>query len=81
MYRDQAVQALTRKYTDSQSNQTVQEMTPKLIGIFEKVMSPPDEQLEETTRRLLQQTVQSLYRAKADLFSNNQGLLNLAGVS
>ena len=35
-------------------------MTPQLMPIFEKVLSPPEEQLEPETRQLLQQTVQSL---------------------
>lgn len=68
-------------FIDDQSNQTVQNLTPQLIGIFEKVLSPPEEQLEQETRQILQQTVQMLYKAKPDLFSSNPGLLQLAGAS
>ncbi len=30
------------------------------MGIFEKVLSPPEEQLEQDTREMLQRTVQML---------------------
>ncbi|KAH6609914.1 importin subunit beta-4 [Trichoderma cornu-damae] len=62
-----------------QSNETVQQLTPQLIGIFEKVLAPPEEQLEPETRQLLCQTVRALYGAKPDLFANNPNLLHLAG--
>jgi hypothetical protein len=62
-----------------QSNATVQQLTPQLIPVFEKVLSPPEEQLEPQTRGLLQQTVQMLYKAQPDLFANHQQLLALAG--
>ncbi|KPM43298.1 putative importin subunit beta-4 [Neonectria ditissima] len=62
------------------SNSTVEQLTPQLINIFEKVLSPPEEQLEQDTRETLQRTVQVLYKAKPDLLSNNPGLLKLAGI-
>lgn len=62
------------------SNPTVEQLTPQLIAIFEKVMSPPEEQLEPETRETLQRTVQILYKAKPDLLANNPGLLKLAGI-
>ncbi|CAM1505853.1 Fc.00g114900.m01.CDS01 [Cosmosporella sp. VM-42] len=62
------------------SNPTVEQLTPQLIGIFEKVLSPPEEQLEQDTRETLQQTVQVLYKAKPALLANNPGLLKLAGI-
>ncbi|KEY69448.1 hypothetical protein S7711_01990 [Stachybotrys chartarum IBT 7711] len=65
----------------NQSNPTVQQLTPQLIPIFEKVLSPPQDQLEPETRVLLQQTVQGLYKADPNLFSNNPQVLALAGVS
>ncbi|KAK4088928.1 hypothetical protein Purlil1_6781 [Purpureocillium lilacinum] len=43
-----------------QGNETVQQLTPQLMGIFEKVLSPPEEQLEQDTREMLQRTVQML---------------------
>ncbi|KAL7785886.1 armadillo-type protein [Trichoderma ceciliae] len=64
-----------------QSNETVQQLTPQLIGIFEKVLAPPEEQLEPETRQILCRTVQVLYGAKPDLFANNPNLLHLAGAS
>ncbi|KAI5460462.1 armadillo-type protein [Mariannaea sp. PMI_226] len=45
------------------SNPTVQQLTPQLLSIFEKVLSPPEEQLDQTTRELLQRTVQALSKA------------------
>ncbi|UKZ61582.1 uncharacterized protein TrAtP1_002841 [Trichoderma atroviride] len=60
-----------------QSNETVQQLTPQLIGIFEKVLSPPQEQLEPETRQIISQTVKALYGAKPDLFANNPNLLSL----
>ena len=57
----------------------MQRLTPQLVGIFEKVMGAPEEQLEQDTREVLCRTVQMLYKAKPDLLSNNPGLLQLAG--
>ena len=42
------------------SNPTVQQLTPKLMGVFDKVLGPPDEQLEPRIREMLQRTVQHL---------------------
>ncbi|KAF4980416.1 hypothetical protein FZEAL_3569 [Fusarium zealandicum] len=62
------------------SNSTVEQLTPQLINVFEKVMGTPDEQLEPETREILERTVQMLYKAKPDLLANNPGLLKLAGL-
>lgn len=43
-------------------------------------MGPPEEQLEQDSRDLLSRTVQALYKAKPEMFANNPGLLQLAGV-
>ena len=43
-----------------QSNQTVQQLTPQLMGVFEKVLGEPEDQLEPPTRELVQRTVQHL---------------------
>ncbi|RDA86937.1 hypothetical protein CP532_1845 [Ophiocordyceps camponoti-leonardi (nom. inval.)] len=61
-------------------NETVEQMTPRLIDIFEKVMGPPDEQLEPETREVLRTTVQMIYKAKPELLSAHPGLLQLAGI-
>ncbi|CAJ2505859.1 Uu.00g132530.m01.CDS01 [Anthostomella pinea] len=42
------------------SNPTVQELTPKLLPIFHKVLSPPEEQLEEETREVVMEMVRIL---------------------
>lgn len=70
-------------FADDQSNQTVQQLTPQLVSIFEKVMSQSEgqeDQLEPETRELLKRTVQGLYKQQPNLFSNSAGLLSLAGV-
>ncbi|KAK2589877.1 hypothetical protein QQS21_012441 [Conoideocrella luteorostrata] len=43
-----------------QSNPTVQQLTPQLVGIFEKVLGEPEEQLEQDTRQMVQRMVQAL---------------------
>ncbi|PHH93315.1 hypothetical protein CDD83_7100 [Cordyceps sp. RAO-2017] len=60
-------------------NETVEQLTPQLIGVFEKVMGPPEEQLEQDTREVVRRTVQTLYKAKPELLSGHSGLLQLAG--
>lgn len=64
---------------DDASEPTVQSLTPKLIGVFEKVLSPPEDQLTEETRQVVQRIVQSLYKANAELFQGHEQLLTLAG--
>lgn len=66
--------------TDDHSNPTVQQLTPQLVPVFEKVMGSPEEQLEPETRELLKRTVQGLYKQQPNLFPNSAGLLSLAGV-
>lgn len=60
------------------SEPTVMSLTPQLIPVFEKVLSPPNEQLTAETRVLVQKIVQQLYQAKPDLFQAHQGVLALA---
>ncbi|KAM3551709.1 hypothetical protein MY1884_007581 [Beauveria asiatica] len=63
-----------------QSNQTVQQLTPQLLAVFERVLSPPEEQLEPSSREILQRVVGILYKAQPDLLANHPGLLKLAGL-
>ncbi|KAI1760104.1 importin beta-4 subunit-like protein [Hypoxylon sp. FL1150] len=42
------------------SNPTVQELTPKLLNVFQQVLSPPEEQLEPETREVVQEMVRIL---------------------
>ena len=42
------------------SNPTVQELTPKLLPVFQQVLSPPEEQLEPETRQLVEEMVRVL---------------------
>ncbi|KAK4183554.1 armadillo-type protein [Podospora australis] len=60
---------------------TVQHLAPQLIPIFEAVLSPPAEQLDDETRNTVCQIVQLLYTANQGLFSNNPNVLKLAGVA
>lgn len=63
-----------------QSNPTVQQLTPQLLGIFEKVLSPPEDQLEPGSREILQRVVGVLYKSQPSLLANHAGLLKLAGL-
>ncbi|KAG6004382.1 hypothetical protein E4U54_000545 [Claviceps lovelessii] len=51
-------QCIYRLY--DQSNPTVQQLTPQLLGIFEKVLGEPEAQLEQDTRQIVQRMVQTL---------------------
>ncbi|KAL7621787.1 hypothetical protein AAE478_007286 [Parahypoxylon ruwenzoriense] len=42
------------------SNPTVQELTPKLLDVFQQVLGPPEEQLEPETREVVQDMVRNL---------------------
>ncbi|KAI1333635.1 importin beta-4 [Xylariaceae sp. FL0016] len=42
------------------SNPTIQELTPRLLPVFQQVLGPPDEQLEQETRNLVQEMVRFL---------------------
>lgn len=48
------------KLLDVLSNPTVQELTPKLLNIFQQVLAPPEEQLEPETREVVQDMVRIL---------------------
>ncbi|KAI0453020.1 importin beta-4 [Xylaria acuta] len=41
-------------------NPTVQELTPRLVPVFEQVLSPPEDQLEDETRQLVLELVGNL---------------------
>lgn len=41
---------------------TIQQLTPQLMGVFEKVLGPPEEQLEEETRSQLVELVKYLQK-------------------
>lgn len=48
--------------------------------MFEAVLSPPTEQLDDETREIVRKIVYLLYNAKQDLFSAHPNVLKLAGV-
>jgi hypothetical protein len=60
---------------------TVQQLTSKLIPVFETVLKPPTDQLDDETRGTVHKIVFLLYNANQSLFSNNPELLTLAGVA
>lgn len=60
---------------------TVQQLSSKLIPVFEAVLSPPAEQLDDETREAVRKTVFLLYNANQGLFSANPNVLKLAGVA
>lgn len=49
--------------------------------MFEAVLSPPADQLDDETREIVRKTVFLLYNADQGLFSNNPNVLKLAGVA
>ncbi|KAK4147272.1 armadillo-type protein [Dichotomopilus funicola] len=59
---------------------TIQQLTPKLVPVFESVLSPPSDQLDDETRAIVRKTVFLLYNANQGLFSSNPSVLKLAGV-
>lgn len=72
---------MTNPSPDEANEPTVQSLTPKLIGVFEKVLSPPEEQLQDEARQLVQRIVQSLYKAKPELFQGHERVLKVSGAA
>ncbi|KAK0702008.1 armadillo-type protein [Lasiosphaeria miniovina] len=60
---------------------TVQALTPKLIPVFEAVLTPPADQLDDEAREIVRQTVTLLFNAKQDLFSSRPNVLKFAGLA
>jgi importin-4 len=52
----------TNNVIDQANEPTVQQMTPTLMPIFEKVLGPPEEQLEDETRSQLVELVKYLHK-------------------
>lgn len=63
-----------------QGNQDIQNLTANLIPVFEKVLSPPPEQLTDDTRQTVCNLVVELYKAQPDLFRSSPSVLKLANV-
>ncbi|KAF9880602.1 karyopherin kap123 [Colletotrichum karsti] len=51
-------QALFKLY--DQQNPTVRQLTPKILPVLQSVLSPPEDQLDDETRQLVQKLVQAL---------------------
>jgi len=45
---------------DVMNNATIQELTPRLLPVFQHVLGPPQEQLEDETRQLVEDMVRIL---------------------
>ncbi|KAM7208388.1 Armadillo-type fold [Naviculisporaceae sp. PSN 640] len=60
---------------------TIQQLTPRLVPVFEAVLSPPVEQLEDETREIVRRTVAFLHNANAGLFASHPNVLSLAGLA
>ena len=56
---------------------TVQQLTQKLVPVFNHVLGEPREQLEDDTREKLTQTVKYLREQQPALFQGQQNLMNL----
>ncbi|KAK1759823.1 armadillo-type protein [Echria macrotheca] len=63
-----------------QNEPTIQALTPNLIPVFQSVLSPPTDQLDDATREVVRGTVGALFKAKPDLFNGHPDLLKLAGL-
>ena len=64
-----------------QGEPTVQTLTPSLIPVFQSVLTPPADQLDDETREIVRRTVAVLFNAKPDLFSGHPQVLALAGIA
>ncbi|KAF2964486.1 hypothetical protein GQX73_g9082 [Xylaria multiplex] len=53
-------QCLHKLYVNG--NPTVQELTPRLLPVFQQVLSPPEDQLEDETRQLVTELVHNLQK-------------------
>lgn len=60
---------------------TVGALTPKFISLFGKVLSPPEEQLDDETRELIKHAIQILHKSKPELFQGHGDVLKLAGIA
>lgn len=60
---------------------TIQQLTPKLVPVFEAILSPPVEQLDDETREIVRRTVAFLHNANSGLFASNPNVLKLAGLA
>ena len=47
---------------DQANEPTIQQLTPRLMPVFEKVLGPPEEQLEQETRAQLVELVKYLQK-------------------
>jgi importin-4 len=56
-------------------------LTPRLVTVFEKVLSPPEEQLETETRESLKNLVRVLANGNQALFQGHPALLNAVGLA
>jgi len=59
----------------------MRQLSGNLLPVFEKVLSPPAEQLDDETRDKVKQIVRHLYEAEAGLFANAPAVLRLAGLA
>lgn len=66
---------LTFPRLDQHNNPTILKLTPNLIPVFTKVLSPPLEQLDDETREKVKQTVDFLAKQHPELVRGNEALL------
>ncbi|KAK4655064.1 hypothetical protein QC762_405040 [Podospora pseudocomata] len=60
---------------------TIQGLAPQLIPVFEAVLSPPADQLDDETREIVRHIVQGLFKLNQGLFNNHPTVLQLAGLA
>lgn len=63
---------------DEHNEPTMQQLTPKLIPVFEKVLGEPEDQLEDETRLLIFKMVAALHGSQPELFHGHEELATVA---
>lgn len=59
---------------------TTLQLTPRLIPVFEKVLGPPENQLEPETREKLLTLVTLLFKTDPSIFQGNPNLVQMVGL-
>ncbi len=66
--------------TDQNQNSTILQLTPQLIPIFAAVLGEPKEQLEDSVRAQVKETVKFIAEKDPGLVQSNEALMNVMRV-
>ena len=64
---------------DGSGHQTVRQLTPQLVPVFEKVLSPTEEELDQETRGKLVELVRYIHKQEPGLVVGREGLMKAIG--